>query len=362
MKGSRIRTLDGWRGVAILMVIVAHVAIYTRFRDRLWAGLGGFGVDIFFVLSGYIITLRLLKERQRTGVLNLRSFYIRRAFRILPLVIAYLSTIYLLSLFVFLPDLHASEIPGALLFYRNYQDATHPQGMWTKHFWSLSIEEHFYFFWPLVLLTLRSRRALWFALCGAASCALWRIYVLGHPDAWLPHLLPGRSETLRIGRTDMRIDGLLLGCALAILLNRPQVRAFILRNIPKETPLLLSMPLLLNLIRTDAKPTLSSNLLFAAILGCTLVVEEGLAWKALNTRLMAWIGVVSYSLYVWQPLFLFRPNQAVYVLGRLSTFPLDLLCTFAVASLSYYCLEQPMIAIGKRFLASPPRSSKAESR
>ena len=331
------------------MVLVAHVAEGTRFADRLWASLGGFGVDIFFVLSGYIITLRFLKERQRSGSVNLRAFYIRRAFRILPLVMAYLSALCLLSLFIALPDLHVSEILGALFFFRNYQYAAHPQGMWTSHFWSLSIEEHFYLFWPVILLTLRSRRALWLALCGAVSCALWRMYALAYPAAWLPSLLPGSGAARSMGRTDMRCDGLLLGCALAILLARPQLRAFLLRNVPKETPLLLGVPLLLNLVHTDAKPTLASYLLFTAILACTLVVEEGLVWKALNLRPLAWVGVVSYSLYVWQQVFLLHPVGAT-PLGRLAAFPLNLLCVFAVASLSYYFLEQPMIALGKRLL------------
>jgi peptidoglycan/LPS O-acetylase OafA/YrhL len=302
------------------------------------ADLGPFGVDIFFVLSGYIITLRLLKERQRSGSLNLCAFYIRRAFRILPPVVAYLSVLCLLSLFIAIPDLRASEILGALFFFRNYQYAAHPQGVWTGHFWSLSIEEHFYLLWPAVLLLLGSRRALWFALCGAFACALWRVWYLAH----------GGSIAHRLC-TDVRCDGLLLGCALAILLVRPQVHAFILRNVPKEAPLLLAFPLLLNLIRTDMTATLLSSALITAILACTLVVEEGLVWKALNTRLMAWIGVVSYSLYIWQQVFLMRP-PGFAPLSWLSSFPLNVLCVFTVSSLSYYCLEQPCIAFGKRLV------------
>jgi peptidoglycan/LPS O-acetylase OafA/YrhL len=139
---TRIRTLDGWRGVAIALVLLDHAASYSRYRKMLWANLGSFGVDIFFVVSGYIITLRFLEERERTFTVNLRHFYLRRVFRILPLVLVYLSTLCLLSVFVNLVDFHGNEIYGSLFFFRDYQYAAHPGGVYTAHFWSLSIEEH----------------------------------------------------------------------------------------------------------------------------------------------------------------------------------------------------------------------------
>ncbi len=88
---NRIRTLDGWRGIAILLVLAEHAG-WERFEHHLWAGLGSLGVDIFFVLSGYIITVRLLQEREATSTISLSSFYIRRAFRILPVVGCYLAS------------------------------------------------------------------------------------------------------------------------------------------------------------------------------------------------------------------------------------------------------------------------------
>jgi len=133
-KAARIRTVDGWRGVAILMVIVYHSAYGTRFGNQLWASLGCLGVDIFFVVSGYIITLRFLEEREKTSTINLRSFYARRAFRILPLVCTYLLTLCILSRFVNLVDFHGSEIVGSLFFFRNYQLAADHQGFFTTHF------------------------------------------------------------------------------------------------------------------------------------------------------------------------------------------------------------------------------------
>ena len=349
-KPPRIRTLDGWRGIAILMVIAYHSAYGSRFAGQLWANLGCLGVDIFFVVSGYIITLRFLEEREKTCSIDLRGFYARRAFRILPLVCTYLLTLSVLSLWVNLVDFHPSEILGSLFFFRNYQLAANPQGFYTTHFWSLSIEEHFYLLWPALLFLLGNRRAVWFAAIGATLCGIWRFFDCTHPDSWIGRMLPGSDPWLRQIRTDARFDGLLFGCAVAILLTRPPVRSFIFRNFPKETPLLAAMLLALNIQRTDAWPTLSSYLLVALMLASTLVVEEGLAHKWLNSRLLTWVGTISYSAYIWQELFLTRPVP-YSPFGSLGFFPLNLICVFIVSALSFYFIERPCIALGKRFLS-----------
>ncbi|MGD0893760.1 MAG: acyltransferase [Terracidiphilus sp.] len=346
----RIHTLDGWRGVAILLVIAGHAAHYSQYRNQLWANLWCLGVDIFFVLSGYIITLKFIQERDKSATIDLHSFYLRRAFRILPLVCAYLATLCVLSLFVNLVDFHPSEIAGSLFFFRNYQLAAVQQGFYTTHFWSLSIEEHFYLLWPALFLWLGNRRSLWFAGVGACTCAMWRLYDCTHPDSWIGRYLPGPDNFFRQIRTDARFDGLLLGCGLAMILCRQPVRNFIFRNFPKEVPLFAAMLLGLNIERTHGWPTLSSYLIVVAMVGCTLVVEEGLAHKGLNSRVMVWIGTVSYSAYVWQELFMTRPGPSLSPLGILGYFPFNLICVFAVSALSYYFIERPCIEQGRRFL------------
>jgi peptidoglycan/LPS O-acetylase OafA/YrhL len=136
-----------------------------------------------------------------------------------------------------------------------------------------------------------------------------------------------------------------------MLLTRPSVRHFVFRNFPKETPLLLAVGLALNVWRTNAEPTLSSYLLISLMLASTLVVEEGLAHKALNWRLLTWVGAISYSAYIWQQLFLTHVNASTFPLGPLCRLPLNLICVFAVSSASFYFIERPCIALGKRLLA-----------
>ena len=344
---GRIATLDGWRGIAIVLVLMEHAASDSSYRDYWWARLGYLGVDIFFVLSGYIITSRLLEEEKKAGSISLRGFYLRRAFRILPLVMTYLAAVSVLSLFRDV-DVHPSQVLGALFFFRNYQVASHSVGVPTGHFWSLSVEEHFYLFWPLLLLLNGRRRSLAIALVGALACGNWRFYDSAHPDSFVGRWLPGVDASHRILRTDARLDGLLLGCAVAILLEMPSVRAFVARNFPKELPLICAVLFFFNLSLTGGYPTLANYLIIAVGVACTLVVEEGLAFKWLNTRLLVWIGTISYSLYVWQQVFIYEV-RVLRPLGVLNMFPYNFVALAAVASLSFYCLEKPLIRYGRRF-------------
>ena len=342
---NRIRTLDGWRGIAILLVVAEHAG-WESFEHQTWAGLGNLGVDIFFVLSGYIITARMIEEREKTSTISLPSFYIRRAFRILPLVVCYLAVLCALSGFMNL-DILPSQIAGSLFFFRNYQYAAHPTGIYTAHFWSLSIEEHFYLLWPVLLLRFGNRRGVWIAAIGAYVCAMWRIYDDTFPHGLIGQMLPGGTIGLRTLRTDARLDGLLLGCALALLLVRPAIRNFIQRNCPKEMPLLCATLLVLNEQRLHALATLTNYLLIALMVASTLVVEEGLAYKWLNSRLLVGLGTISYSLYVWQQLFLLHP-EGTHPLGWLGAFPWNLACAIFAASCSYYFIEKPTARLGRR--------------
>lgn len=334
----RIPTLDGWRGVAILLVLLDHTAQHSRFEHQLWGNLGQFGVDIFFVLSGYIITTRLIGERAKSSTINLRNFYWRRAFRILPLVTTYLVTLCLLSLFANLADFRASEIVSSAFFFRNYQFAANPIGIYTIHFWSLSIEEHFYLMWPALLLWFGNRRALWVSIVGAITSAVWRLYECSHAGR---AIFPSARPDLHAIQTDARLDGLLLGCALALVLVEPRIRSFIARNL-RDAPLLLAFLIFASLLVSRGFPSFITNVLVTIMLAHTLVFAEGVPYRWLNSRLLVWVGTVSYSVYVWQQLFLFHSD------GILSIFPLNLACVFAVATCSFYFIERPAIAFGKR--------------
>jgi peptidoglycan/LPS O-acetylase OafA/YrhL len=340
---GRIKVLDGWRGLAILTVCSSHICERTRYHTSLLSNLGLLGVDIFFVLSGYVITRSLLAERERTGSFSLREFYRRRVFRILPVAMTFLVVLAVLNQFMHLGNLTARSLVASALFFRNYLLSLYPaEGFYTNHFWSLSIEEQFYLLWPASLLLLGNRRAVWFAAATGAGCAAWRLYSYTHyADA------TGSNLKFWMMRTEYRLDGLLIGCLLALLLTRPSVRGFIYRNFPKETPLLCAFPLLLNYQHSRGNPTLITYLLISLAIASTLLVEEGLAFICLKHRGLVWLGTISFSLYVWQELFLESPFTHS-PLGWLGVFPFNAIAALSVAAASYYLIERPLIAFGRR--------------
>ncbi len=137
----RIPCLDGFRCLAILLVIVCH-----SLPDCNPPWLGKLGVDIFFGLSGFLITALLLNERAQTGRIDLAAFYKRRAFRILPPALVFLAAVGIGGLFK-----TRLELAATLLFFRNYLPIQHGSYA-TGHLWSLAVEEHFYMLWPGLLV------------------------------------------------------------------------------------------------------------------------------------------------------------------------------------------------------------------
>src|SRR5664280_2047254 len=151
MKQGRIPSLDGLRAVSIIIVVWAH----ARASSRLLGLYAFFGVQIFFVISGYLITSLLLREHERTGTINLRTFYYRRMLRIFPAAYVYILAVAI----VFQPPLH--YLAYAFTYTSCYAG---PHGPWMlSHLWSLSVEEQFYLLWPFALLLAfpSRKRILW---------------------------------------------------------------------------------------------------------------------------------------------------------------------------------------------------------
>src|SRR5947207_1759718 len=151
---TRLPSLDGWRAVAIAMVVMSHFTAVRGFSPPAWwtqAFQGNLGVRIFFVISGLLITYLLLLEAERRGRPSLRSFYTRRVLRIFPVYFLYLGVVVGLTLAGLYTDTATAWI-GSLPFTRNFIGQT--QSL-TGHYWSLAVEEQFYLVWPITLVALR---------------------------------------------------------------------------------------------------------------------------------------------------------------------------------------------------------------
>jgi len=363
--GGYLPTLDGWRAIAILLVLMCHGGLFyfsphgphPSGRLQTYAARGWIGVDIFFAISGFLICTRLLREQQKTGGISLRSFYIRRAFRILPPYLLYLAVVGLLAAGGWI-IVQKQEIISALLFVRNYLPAVNTPdiGWYTGHFWSLAVEEHFYLLWPTLLLLLRRRRANLAALALIIAIAIWRTIDL-HYAIFFPN-----AGHIFDHRTDTRLDSLLWGCVFAIAFTSGAGHRWLTKWI---NPLVWLCSVVLVIVLAKYMNAITDALrppLFAAIVAATVVHPRWLVGRILEDGRLRWIGRISYSLYIWQQLFLVGdliPRPLPF--GRFQEVPLSFVCIFLCAIASYYLVERPLLGLGHRLTRPHPSSSIASS-
>jgi peptidoglycan/LPS O-acetylase OafA/YrhL len=335
---GHLPTLDGWRAVAIVAVLFCHVRWPTDALNRL-APYGAMGVSVFFALSGFLITRRLMEEWRAAGRIDLRAFYVRRAFRILPPILVYLAAASLLGFGLRLIRMDRAQLAASLFFYRNYLTEPVARGWYTGHFWSLAVEEHFYLIWPVLLWMAGLRRARWLAPSLALAVAVWRA-----ADArfdWVGRLNPAlRGSVLR---TDYRLDILLFGCAVALVWDDPRVQALGARIGGTALALAAAAAAVCCQVWTPPGYMTMVAALMALLPAATVAKPRSWAGRFLEIPLVAWVGRISYSLYIWQQLFL----PASELPQRLGV-PWNLAAALGCAAVSFYVVERPAIAFGKR--------------
>ena len=348
-----IPTLDGWRAIAVLGVIVYH-GVSPRAIGYGLAEEGYRGVNIFFGISGFLICSKLLQDEVRKGTINLSGFYVRRFFRIIPPALVYLAAIGLLGMVGLLMQLPRTEWLSCVFFFRNYvapRQVTYTE--YTGHFWSLSVEEHFYFMLPGTLYLMGIPRTRILIPIMAVAVAGWRFFDSRYD--LFSRLWP---LTYSPQRTDRSVDGLLWGAALALLLTHKPLREWVGLNL---TMFAWTGLLAIYVLLAAAGPPLT--LMFEAMLIPLLIYgtalhPASLVGKFLENSVIRWIGRISYSLYLWQQMFFIARYHSP---AMLQTFPLNALGLLACACASYYLIERPMIAMGHRLSRSPALTPPAEA-
>jgi len=325
---KRIPSLDGLRAISISLVLAGHWA-ELRYHADVAGAFANLGVRIFFIISGYLITTLLLKEYEKTSTIRLREFYVRRAYRILPAAMVFMLPVFL----IFWRELRWYHIAAAGLYLANF-DYAHP--WFLGHLWSLSVEEQFYFLWPSVLKKWhRHRMRILVAVIAVAPLYRVACHFLG---------LHGRADETFPAVADV----LAMGCLLAIFAAK----------LPKIKPLwalgmivpVVFVPVYAGALRFHITVLLLFVLwpvMHVSIAGLLLHAVQTPYWM-LNARPVVWLGKISYSLYLWQQLFLY---------GRHSRPWYFVFFALALASASYYFVEQPMLRLRERQL----RSRKLES-
>jgi peptidoglycan/LPS O-acetylase OafA/YrhL len=342
---ARVGALDGIRAIAVLAVLAFHGGISEA------AG-GMFGVDVFFVLSGFLITGLLLSEHARSGRIGLKHFWARRARRLLPALVVTVAGALALARWgggAPLSQVRGDAI-GALLYVSNWHLILAHQNYFNRygapspllHTWSLGIEEQFYLFWPLIVVALLRRRGPKAVTRTAVAGALTSSGLM-----WLLDAVGEDKSRLYFG-TDTRAQSLLVGAALAgylatrregVKLNRGWVAGFGLVS-------LAGLAWMIHAVG-DTPWIYDGGFLLVAICAAGLVASAvltpaGLLSRVLSVRPLVAIGRISYGLYLYHwPLFLWLNGPRVGLTG----WPLrsvQLVVTFAVAIISWFVIEEPV--------------------
>jgi peptidoglycan/LPS O-acetylase OafA/YrhL len=321
----RLPGLDGVRAISIALVLAYHV---MASEGRPWDA-GIFGVEIFFVLSGFLITWLLCSEERLSGSISLPAFYARRALRIIPPATTYLATLVVLA-FLGWGTISLREIASCLFFVRNLFGG----GPTTGHYWSLSVEEQFYLLWPALMVLVTNRTRLLKIACALLLVEpVWR-FANYH---WL-----GTATSINPLRFDLQYNAILVGCCLALLRSEPALARYLRGKVLQSswTPLV-AMACAITVVGM-ARAHIAAYIAVAVLINYAIEHPDG--WgRALNWGPIPWVGRISYSLYIWQQLFCWKSP-----LGWFGHFPQNLLATFAMASLSYYFVEQPFAKLRKR--------------
>jgi peptidoglycan/LPS O-acetylase OafA/YrhL len=341
-KLAYVPALDGIRAIAILFVFLFHAG---NLRG------GWVGVDMFFTLSGYLITLILTTEYEATGFIFTGQFFFRRACRLLPAASALIAVAVALS-FYFNDKFHDTTIDAvaALLYVEDFRYAFSPvAGTMLGHLWSLSVEEQFYLIWPfflIVSLSLFGRKSSFYVVIATTVfIILWRFAILSESS----------SPYYRIYFSfDTRIDELLIGSALALWGHRPA--QVILRTIKLSWPLIVIffIAIVIEVDPVTKWEGVSSYPLIGAATACLIVIvtteEMAFLTQLFTLAPLVAFGRISYGFYLWHYLIIHEVRTEGFTRWYVTVLAFAL--TLIVSIGSYRLIEQPVLRFGRRAIAA----------
>jgi len=334
--------LDGFRGLAIILVLIGHYDLSHL------GPLGGFGVLCFFVLSGFLITGLLCAENSTSGNVDLRQFYLRRALRILPAFLVFLVIATVLIATHRITDVPWYTVLVSFLYLNNIFGRGYSLG----HLWSLSLEEQFYALWPCTFKKLGERGAL-----RLAAALVILISVIRGAAIYLK--LFEYHSSVFYERPWFRFDSILIGCCIAIWLNK-RTRIGIIEQARRWMHPSLLLPIaVMWTLWAERIPALRpfyltiQMALAAAMLFHVVIVPEGIWSRFLSHDSLRFVGRISYSVYLWQQLFMI---SNVPDWGWIRVFPYNVIASIAVGIASHYLIERPFLRL-KRSLAKPKASA-----
>lgn len=329
---KRIPSLDGLRAVSVSLVVFSHLVGTLPFH--LENAIGNLGVRVFFVISGFLITSILIAEVEKTSTLNLPKFYFRRTLRIFPAYYFYLAVILFFS-FIGVLQIPFESFFSSITYTSNYIEP----GVWELgHSWSLAVEEQFYLLFPgLILLCglVRTKKLLILVVLLTPLIRVVNFLIL---ESYYGFEIP----VWYIFGFHTNMDALAIGCLLAVFRKEIHANAQY-QNFLNSTTAFLFIPLTIavivynysyNIIYFGIGITLL-NLLVVLLIDWVVVNHSSIAGKILNSKIFVSIGVISYSIYLWQQPF------SKYAADKWWThFPFNIILLISFSLLSYFLIEK----------------------
>ncbi|MBC7400094.1 MAG: acyltransferase [Mucilaginibacter sp.] len=352
LQTSYFPSLNGIRGIAIIMVVFSHLRLsfatpYTTVFN------GSLGVLFFFVLSGFLITTLCLKEKIITHDISLKNFYVRRILRIFP--VAYLFILVIIALnFIFKLNISWINIAGTSLYLINFTSyfRKYHHSYYTGHFWSLSVEEQFYLIVPFIL-----KKSFKTFLLAILFIVFIIPVIIGLQYLFIS--LNNNYLLYAFAHYFIKFQPIAVGCLFAVIAFKYEFKQSALIKVIAN---LIAFALVF-LLRYDDFFSLRdmlvgivSSFLIAYIIISNLSPGTDLIFKILNNKFLNLVGVLSYSIYIWQEIFTSDDGKLPFYIG---TFPFNLIWIIVISALSYYFYESYFLKLKSKFsrIKSAPATS-----
>lgn len=335
-------SLNGLRGISIIIVLMAHLHL-SRNPIYLRCFNGALGVDIFFVLSGFLITSICLKEYKLTGNLLLKNFYVRRILRIIPVAYLYIVAIIVLNILFKLQIPYFQFINAALFLMNSSYFQKHNYTPELVHYWSLSVEEQFYIIFPFILkksFSVFFIYTLLIVLLLPIFCGFQLLFKI--PDHGYLYLFM---------RLLFKFQAIAVGCLLAMLAFKKHLNykwLLCYRTIGN-----LAAVFIILYLQYDpwyGVKAVYTNLIISSLIAyiiiSNIVPSRGVIFKLLNSRWLSFIGLLSYSIYIWQEVFTFGSSKLPWYM---ITFPYNLVFILGISCLSYFFFEKYFLKLKHKF-------------
>lgn len=350
-RNNYIPYLDGMRGLAIILVILAHIGLGSIVP-------GGFGVSLFFFISGFLITKLMIVEYESTNTISFKKFYLRRVFRLYPALVA---MIILTIIIIFIlhgrnAQIHPMAVWSSLFYFYNYYyvylkpAALNSFDNLFNITWSLSIEEHFYLIFPVLFYWLYHKKdvLLRFLLALCVITFAYRFYLL-----YTSADVDATKKAIYV-LTETRADSIIWGCISALLIYKNQNKYYLklLQSnwaLPLGVFIVLCSFLFGHTLFAEASRYTKQAMAFFVIVPCIgYFAPTSFVRKIFENQMLTYIGKISYSLYLfhWKAItladYFYKENTFNWLL-------FVLLVTTMLALTSYYLIEQPFIALRKKY-------------